>query len=94
MRRVKFLYTPFFITFIIIGCSSTPPLKEAIGECKNDLRTLNAYGDTIQLEYDIESNLRAEEAANTWCKDRNKQATKNTNSCENGCCVTTYRCRK
>lgn len=94
MIRVKLFFVPFFIIFITLGCSSTPPLKEAIGECKNDLRTLNAYGDTIQLEYDVESKPRAEEAAKAWCEDRNKYATKNTNSCENGCCVTTYRCRK
>ena len=94
MRSFKvFLFQRFF-SFFTFGCSSTPPLKEAMGDCKNDLRTLNAYGDTIQLEYDVESKPRAEEAAKAWCEDRNKYATKNTNSCEDGCCVTTYRCRK
>ena len=94
MSQVKLFYVSVFVVFITFGCSSNPPLKEAIGECKNDLRTLNAYGDTIQLEYDVESKPRAEEAAKAWCEDRNKYATKNTNSCEDGCCVTTYRCRK
>ena len=94
MSQVKLFYVSVFVVFITFGCSSNPPLKEAIGECKNDLRTLNAYGDTIQLEYDVESKPRADEAAKAWCEDRNKYATKNTNSCEDGCCVTTYRCRK
>ena len=94
MSQVKLFYVSVFVVFITFGCSSNPPLKEAIGECKNDLRTLIAYGDTIQLEYDVESKPRAEEAAKAWCEDRNKYATKNTNSCEDGCCVTTYRCRK
>jgi len=89
------MYIPVMILCLSIfsGCTTTP-LKEALGDCNSNLKTLNAYGDTLQLKYDIDSKGKAEEAAKTWCGDRNKLATKNTNSCENGCCVTTYRCKK
>jgi hypothetical protein len=91
---LKSFISMIFLSFLLLACSSTPPLKEAMGDCKNDLKTLNAYGDTLQLEYDLNFKDKAEEAAKAWCEDRNKYATKNTNSCENGCCVTTYRCKK
>lgn len=91
---MKSFYLCFLTVFFLSACSSTPPLKEAIGDCKDDLKTLNAYGDTLQLEYDMNFKDKAEEAAKTWCEDRNKFATKNTNRCDNGCCVTTYRCKK
>jgi len=82
------------LCFLLVACSSTPPLKEAMGDCKNHLKTLNANGDTLQLEYDMNFKDKADEAAKAWCEDRNKFATKNTNRCEEGCCVTTYRCKK
>jgi hypothetical protein len=91
---MKSFYLCFLTILFLSACTSTPPLKEAIGDCKDDLKTLNAYGDTLQLEYDMNFKDKAEEAAKAWCEDRNKYATKNTNSCENGCCVTTYRCKK
>ena len=91
---MKSFYLCFLTILFLSACTSTPPLKEAIGECKDDLKTLNAYGDTLQLEYDMNFKDKAEEAAKAWCEDRNKFATKNTNRCDNGCCVTTYRCKK
>ena len=91
---MKSFYLCFLTLLFLSACSSTPPLKEAIGDCKDDLKTINAYGDTIQLEYDMNFKDKAEESAKAWCEDRNKFATKNTNRCDNGCCVTTYRCKK
>jgi hypothetical protein len=91
---MKSFYLCFLTILFLSACTSTPPLKEAIGDCKDDLKTLNAYGDTLQLEYDMNFKDKAEEAAKAWCEDRNKFATKNTNRCDNGCCVTTYRCKK
>lgn len=91
---MKSFYLCFLTVLFLSACTSTPPLKEAIGDCKDDLKTLNAYGDTLQLEYDMNFKDKAEEAAKAWCEDRNKFATKNTNRCDNGCCVTTYRCKK
>jgi outer membrane murein-binding lipoprotein Lpp len=91
---MKSFYLCFLAVLFLSACTSTPPLKEAIGDCKDDLKTLNAYGDTLQLEYDMNFKGKAEEAAKAWCEDRNKFATKNTHRCDNGCCVTTYRCKK
>jgi len=94
IRQFKYILIMFLYLYMLLGCTTTSPLKEALGDCSSDIKNLNAYGDTLQLKYDIDSKSKADEAARSWCEDRDKYATKNTNSCENGCCVTTYRCKK
>ena len=85
----------FLFLFLIIGCSSYDDetvLKDKIGQCTEDVKIVNAYGDDIRIRYPLGSEVEADKLAREWCDVNGKVSVKGTVSCQ-GCCYTSYICK-
>ncbi len=81
------------LSFYLLGCSSNPSMKSAMGNCDTAIKTDFSAGDTIRFNYSVDKQQEVTTLANNWCGDHGKVAKKSSINC-NGCCSATYRCFK
>lgn len=91
-KNKKYLIT-LGILFFLIGCKHNPTLESSMGDCNSSVETVQSYGDTIRLKYDMAYQKDADNIAGEWCASREKLIERNTTNCK-GCCVSTYICKE
>jgi hypothetical protein len=86
-----FIFLVFLFT--LSSCKQNPTLESSMSDCNSSIETVQSYGDTIRLKYDIEYQEDADRIAGDWCTAREKFFERNTINCK-GCCVATYICKE
>jgi len=88
----NYLYLIFLSFLFLTGCAKNTTLETSMEECNSSVETIQSYGDTIRLKYNIENESVANRIAGEWCTSRKKFVEKNTTNCD-GCCLSTYICK-